>query len=161
VKQAEQFASDLGFNEFIIKPTSRSWWNGRVWPVKIDGQYQYDIETSDLVKDVRPHESVLAQKLYHKNDYKRPNCWLDTGRMYINHKGHVLPCCMNDKTWQKDISSQLWQKLIGDINLIDINQHAFEKIIKNDFYQNKLEKSFGSLDTLHPTCSGCVNQPKT
>jgi MoaA/NifB/PqqE/SkfB family radical SAM enzyme len=157
IKQAEQFALDLGFKEFIIKPTIRSWWNGRVWPVKIDGQYQYDIETSDLVKDVRSHESVLAQKLYNKKDNTRPNCWLDRGRIFINHKGHVLPCCMtSEKTWQKDISSQLFQRLIGDLNLIDINQHAFEQIIKNDFYQNKLEKSFGSLDSMLPTCSGCV-----
>ena len=40
IEQARELSKQLGFKDFIIEYTSRSWFSGNTWPVKIDGVFQ-------------------------------------------------------------------------------------------------------------------------
>jgi len=156
ISEVEALAKSIGFVKFTPVHTNRSWWTGPVWPVKINGVYSHDIKVSNKVLDINIREPILA--LNHYKDFKstRPNCWVDNGTMYINHRGHVLPCCMQSgKTWQTDIVSRLWRKTIGNLDSIDITQTHFDDIVNGEFYQYRLEESFKKDSTINPRCITC------
>lgn len=163
IEQARLFSETLGFQKFTSVPTDRSWWTGDTWAVKIDGEYQYDISKSKLAGTSRKIESVVAfeniQKTVSTNQpakieqKMKLNCWLNRGDMFINYLGHVLPCCMTSgKTWQKTIAGKLWQRLVGNMDGIDLNKNHLKDIINGDFYQHRLAQSFQSPKTLHTSC---------
>lgn len=171
IDQAQEFALSMGFKEFVAIHTSRSWWTGNTWPVKVNGVYQYDLRPSNLVTKLPRQEFTIALDTLSKikinqvtnnvnqnqNTLSRPKCWLDRGAMYVNHKGHFLPCCMvSGKLWKKDILSQLWQRIVGDATAIDLNYTNIEQIITSDFYQNQLEKSWQHAQTIHSACIQCM-----
>ena len=153
LEQARKLANDMGFVRFFAQHTNRSWWTGSVWPVKIAGQYQYDIKVSTDSREILLREPAAALIRHETHHLTRPNCWLDRGEMYINHLGHVLPCCMHSgKTWQNNLLSRMWRKVVGDLSAIDVTQTSFADIINGDFYQHKLQNSFEKASTIHPGC---------
>lgn len=171
IDQAQEFALSMGFKEFIAIHTSRSWWTGNVWPVKINGVYQYDLRPSSLVKKFDQKQSSAALEYLNKNAIKysqktpsqdeptpsKPYCWLNSGQMFISHQGHLLPCCMvSGKLWQKDMLAKLWQRTVRDANAIDLNCTPIDQIIASDFYQNGLAKSWEQPNTMHPSCTQCL-----
>jgi hypothetical protein len=56
------------------------------------------------------------------------------------------------KTWQNDIESKMWLKIVGDINTIDINQNTLESVLDSSFYTRTLRESFAGTPYVHPTC---------
>jgi MoaA/NifB/PqqE/SkfB family radical SAM enzyme len=157
IEEARALAKSMGFVEFVVKHTNRSWWSGPTWPVKVNGVYSHDIRVSSKSMNIKPREPVAALERYENFKPTRPTCWLDQGDIYINHLGHVLPCCMHSgKTWQQDILSRMWRKIVGDLDAIDITKTHFDDIINGDFYQHRLEQSFEKESTIHPGCvSNC------
>ena len=149
----------MGFKDFVVQHTDRSWWTGSRWPVHVDGQYLYDIKPSDSVQELNQPAHIVAMQKLQRNAVDDPsaNCWLNSGRVYVNHRGDVLPCCMTSgKTWQKDIDSQMWQRLLGDSDRINIERYSLSEILRSDFYQNGLQRSWQGQPFMHPVCiSNC------
>jgi MoaA/NifB/PqqE/SkfB family radical SAM enzyme len=156
IEEAEALAKSIGFVKFSPIPTNRSWWSGPVWPVKINGVYSHDIKISNKTPEIKIREPILALNHYKNFKSVRPKCWLDDNNMYINHLGHVLPCCIQSgKTWQTDILSRMWRKTIGNLDAIDITKTHFDEIVNGEFYQYRLEESFKKDSTTHPGCVVC------
>jgi MoaA/NifB/PqqE/SkfB family radical SAM enzyme len=161
IDQAKKLAADLGFKNFKTQHTNRSWFQGRQWPVKISGEYQYTIEPSDIVKDqttVNVAEAITFFQKHKKLDSKISCQTANQKSFYINHKGHVLPCCMSSGlTWQDNLASRLWLKLIGNIDSIDITKNSLKDIFNSNFYTSVLDRSLSDQNTVHAVCvSSCA-----
>lgn len=154
VEPARELAKNLGFADFTPVHTERSWWTGPVWPVKVEGKYLYNIEPGSITTSLQLRENVAALNFFKKDiQFDGSNCWLSNGAMYINSKGHVIPCCKTSgKTWQNGILDKLWRKIIGNIDSIDITKVPITEILNSDFYQSRLANSWKSEKTIHPTC---------
>lgn len=159
IEQARKLSQDMGFLEFTIDHSNRSWFTGLKWAVKIDGEYQYDIEPSSVASlpmGFSPTQKIgglLKLKLNDdKNDLSKV-CWpISRKAVYISHSGHVLPCCMSSAlVWGKNIQSKLWQKIIGNLDSININKNTLEDILNSEFYQKNLLSSLHS-NRKHPVC---------
>jgi MoaA/NifB/PqqE/SkfB family radical SAM enzyme len=154
LEQVKSLASDMGFSDFQTQSTNRNFWENPTWPVKVNGEYQYDIKMSSSAGATRTKDHVVAFDRIKNHQFNSPVCsWIKSGRIYINHKGHVIPCCMTSgKSWQTDMSARMWQRIIQDISAIDINCHDIEHILAGDFFTSKLQESLSSSKTVHPTC---------
>jgi hypothetical protein len=159
VEQARTLSKDMGFKKFLCVPTDRNWSSDGVWPVNIDGIYQYSIQRSSVSsKNIKAAPLIALEKFKQIIDTSpvktTPSCWAYEGRLYVSYTGHVIPCCMTSGlTWEKNMSGKLWQKLVGDLDQIDIYKNKFSDIINGDFFQHRLEKSFDSETTIHPRCT--------
>jgi MoaA/NifB/PqqE/SkfB family radical SAM enzyme len=152
---ARQLAKQLGFKHFSTINTSRSWWQGDSWPVKLDGVFLHNIHpASQVVHFDKQSYKQTIDKIKNKTAVNpEKNCWLTKGEIYINYMGYVMPCCMTSaKTWQNDIESKMWRRLVGNIDLLNLNHHCLSKILKSEFYTNKLKNSFAGTPYVHPTC---------
>jgi MoaA/NifB/PqqE/SkfB family radical SAM enzyme len=162
VDEAKELAKQLGFTDFVTQHTNRSWFSGNVWPVKIDGIFQYNIEPS--TKSDLELGFSLGQKTGALYEIKKSNgidnipsivdnCFPRRRRsMYINHLGHLLPCCMTSALpWGRDIQSQMWRKIVGDVDSIDLTKNTLSSIEQSPFYQENLQASLQS-NRKHPVC---------
>ncbi len=155
IEQAREMSQKLGFRSFQFEHSGRSWWQGETWAVKIDGEFKHNIYPSNGVTVLRQMPYKTAIEKMRAKDYTNPEsrCWATNGRIYINYLGHVLPCCMvSAKTWQNDIESKMWLKLVGDTATIDINQVSLETVLDSTFYTRSLKESFAGTPYVHPTC---------
>ena len=157
VSEARKLATNLGC-EFKAKYTNRNFWQDNVWPVYIDGKYQYDLtmanDTNSLSLNTKTHD--IAKLHMDPDTFKSPSChgWMDIGELYVNCYGHLLPCCMTaGVTWKNTISDQLFRKyIIGNIDDINLNLHNITEIAATDFYTHRLYESWKSVKTCHNIC---------
>jgi len=56
--------------------------------------------------------------------------------------------------WRRDISGQLWQRIVDDKASINLYQNPLSRVLESKFYQNNLEQSFRSIETVHHACVG-------
>jgi len=151
IEQVEQLSKTLGFKEFKYQYSNRNFFKSEVWPVHIDGEYQYDLEmakTDELQVKVKDYEVVNSA------DFTSPSCkWINNDMLYINYLGKLMPCCMTSgTTWKNTMSERLFRKIIGNVNEIDLNINDVGQIAQSDFYRHKLVNSFASIKTCHNTC---------
>ena len=167
VDEARQLASELGFVNFQTQHSNRNFWGDSIWPVYVDGNYQYDLEITDIMAlDLPTKSHDKANSINNDNtNFKSPECngWMDTGKLYVNYLGHLLPCCMTSGvTWKDTISDRLFRKIIGNIDDINLNIHNISDIEQSDFYRFRLFNSWNSVKTCHNTCVGsCSNSLNT
>lgn len=153
VDTARAMSQDLGFCDFEVQHTARSWFQGMSWPVRRDGEFLYDIYPSDLVTTVSASPTVVALQ---KKREQTPSisCLLPrTANLYVNFLGHVLPCCMTSgQTWRQSLEARMWRRIVGDIDQIDINLRPLSEILAGEFYQARLSRSLQGQDITHPLC---------
>ena len=158
VEAARSLSQQLGFEQFEAKPSNRNFYEEDKLPIYVDGQYQGRVlQMSSSVKSRSPSYKVMLQKI-DSGQYQSPTCsWLQRGAIYIDYLGNVIPCCMTSGLmWRKDISGQLWQRLIGDVSAVNLYHHDITGILQSEFYQNNLENSFLDVKTVHHACvSNC------
>lgn len=163
--EIQDLSQRMGFRAFHVTHTGRSWWKGReVWPVKVEGQHLYDIYPSSKVTTVVPltHKDAVIKIRQQSASSPEPNCWLSHGKIYVNYLGHVVPCSMTSAmTWRPDIESALWRRIMGDVNLIDLNQYTLSEILHSGFYNQRLQDSFSGRPFTHSACvSQCTDATK-
>jgi len=156
VEQARTLSKKLGFKSFTVNYTNRNFFGKTSWPVMIDGVYQHNLLANDFVDPTKKNKThIIASS---DKNFKAPQChkpWLPvTGdTIYINHRGHVLPCCMTSATtWSNGMSDRLFRKIIGNIDDIDLHCHNIEEILNSDFYTHRLKQSWNSIKTAHHFC---------
>ena len=160
IDKAEELSKQLGFQNFITTVSSRNFWGDKtVWPVKIEGKEMHDIELSDLITNNTNNKTYINSKtILSSAEYVPPQCkWASNKQIYLNFKGHLLPCCMTSSTtWTNGMTSKLWMRLVGNIDDIDISKNTVENIFKSNFYQSALKDSFGNIKRAHHICvSNC------
>lgn len=156
LKQAEQLAYQLGFKNFEFNVSTRNFWKGlESWPVYIDGKFSHTIDVSNITtRRSTPKTHLNAKEKLINNNFCPPVCsWAKNKSIYLNVKGHLLPCCMvSSKTWMNDMTSKLWMRIVGNIDNIDISKHPIQDILNGDFYQHALEESWNDPRRVHHTC---------
>lgn len=159
VDQARILSQELGFINFVTQTSSRNFFGGKtVWPVMLDGVFSHDLEMSDLIDNKKSKTHIESISLLSRENYNAPTCSLETNReIYLNHQGHLLPCCMvSGRTWTNDMTSKLWMRILKDYNNIDISKHTVEDILNTDFYRKDLKESFSNPKRVHHIClSNC------
>jgi sulfatase maturation enzyme AslB (radical SAM superfamily) len=162
VEQARKIAYDLGFVDFITQASSRNFFGGNtIWPVMLDGVFSHYLEMSDLTVSARDKTSIESIKLLADKNYKPPNCQhLSKYEVYLNHRGHLLPCCMvSSKTWNNDMTSKLWMRILKTCDNIDISKHTVEEILNGDFYRKDLKESLLNPKRVHHVCLSHCSPP--
>lgn len=182
VDQAKILARDLGFKAFIIRPSHR---------FKVDeflgveGRYG---KNNIPIKPPTDEKFVHRVMIVKKEDYIRPgsdqwykdsndtdiNCIVkEQGSVYIDHFGHILPCCFlsggifvrRGNKWP-DGWDELWETYGGE--KINLHKHTWDKVINEEFF-NQVEASWkktyanGRIITCAGTCSefkGRVGDPE-
>lgn len=161
VETARALSQELGFQDFHVTHTARNWWNGQSWPVKVEGQYLYDIHPSSQVNWVPKPSHKQAVIKIQQGDVAdiAPNCWLNHNKIYVNYLGHVVPCSMTSAmTWRPDIESAMWRRLVGDLDTINLMHHSLSEILASDFYQHRLAQSWQGTPYTHSACiSHCTD----
>lgn len=179
IEQARELSTQLGFIEFVEQHSDRSWYNGDTWPVKVNGVFQYNLRPSSKVRlqfgaSVTPRMGgklllrqgkntvtategekkfikVMSTNLTGLIDQCHPR-QEDVRSLYINHLGHLLPCCMTaGLTWTDDIQGKLWRKLVGNLDAINLTKTSLIDIINGEFYTKNLPNSLQS-DRPSPVC---------
>lgn len=153
IEQAKKLAKTMGFEDFIVEYSKRNFFQNEIWPVKIDGEYLYDLVITDHIGVNRPKTEIIARQS--SENFSSPSCrgWIDKGKIYINYLGHVLPCCMvSAMSWDKSLSGKLFQKIIKEIDSIDITKKDLKSICNSEFYQTRLKNSWQSISTAHHIC---------
>lgn len=149
VEDIRKLSQDLGFEDFIVEYTNRNFYNN-LFPVHIDGEYQYDLQIADNLKlNTKAH--TLANTV---EQFVSPSCeWINRGKLYINYLGCVLPCCMTSgTTWKNTINDRLFRKILGNVDDISLLKHDLDTIAQCEFYQHRLHDSFASIKTCHNIC---------
>jgi MoaA/NifB/PqqE/SkfB family radical SAM enzyme len=161
IETAKKLSQDMGFTKFYAEPSSRNFFGTKIWPVKVEGNFLYNLEMADSAPNYSLRTHVLTEKIYKNQEFVSPTCQVTTYKdLYLNFKGHLLPCCMTSMTtWMDDISSRLWVKLLGNIDDIDISKRTIDQILDSDFYRFKLENSFKDKKRVHHVCvANCANK---
>lgn len=162
VEQARKLAYDLGFVNFTTQASSRNFFGGNTtWPVMLEGVFSHYLEMSDLTVSARDKTSIESIKLLADKNYKPPACQFQSGHgIYLNYQGHLLPCCMvSGITWNKDMTSKLWMRILKNYDNIDISKHTVEEILDGDFYRTDLEESFLNPKRAHHVCLSSCSPP--
>jgi MoaA/NifB/PqqE/SkfB family radical SAM enzyme len=156
VEQARQLAQDLGFVDFHTQVSNRNFYQNNELPIMVNGVYQgTNLEMASSVETRKTTRVMMLEKL-NDSQFRSPTCsWLQQGSIYIDYLGNLIPCCMTSGLmWRKDISGQLWQKIVGDPDSINLYHYRLTEILQSDFYQQRLAASFRDISTVHHTCYG-------
>jgi len=151
IATANKLAATMGFSEFNTIMSERSWFHGNAWEVYIEGKYQYDIHPTTKLIDFNGTKHIANEK----HNVSPKNCLLKKyGDLYINHKGHILPCCMTSSyTYMSNIKSQMWQHILGEITDISIYDHTLDDILTSNVYTDLIPNSFDGLPWGAPCCT--------
>lgn len=163
VEQAQQLAKELGFVHFYTVISSRNFFGGTdVWPVKIDGVFSHNLEMSDFAKSEKFKTPIETIRILSNNNYTPPECHNGRARaIYLNHLGHLLPCCMvSGKTWMNDLTSKLWMRIVKNTDDINIAKKSVVDILNGEFYRKYLPESWQNPKRVHHVCvSNCSSCP--
>lgn len=167
VEEAKKLATEIGFNQFLEKPTHRFFVddlagitrygsNGVVLQPPVKEEYTHVIKTS--------FKGVKVNDWLDSTNSSCINCMVkDIGSVYIDHKGRVFPCCflaggmfarrtlplVNDG-WQ-----DIWSKH-GD-EKINLHNYDWDTVLTSDFL-NQIQSSWNQpypkrIATCAGTCS--------
>lgn len=156
VDRAYQLSKELGFKKFVTLTSDRNFYDNNDFPVYLDGVYQNrNLKIASMLPPRQDTKTIMIQKL-NSLEFQPITCsWAAHGKIYIDYIGNLIPCCMTSGLmWRKDISGQLWQKIVGDQCSINLYHHELSEILESDFYKNRLSKSLQSIKTVHHACVG-------
>lgn len=156
VDQAREMAQRLGFQEFKTQISNRNFYDKNEFPIYVDGVYQNkNLKLASNTQIKQDTKTIMLERA-NSSTFKSPECrWLESGRIYIDYLGNLIPCCMTSGLmWRKDISGQLWQRIVGDLDSINLYKNNLSSILDSEFYQEKLKNSFRDIRTAHHTCVG-------
>jgi MoaA/NifB/PqqE/SkfB family radical SAM enzyme len=155
-------AQKIGFLQLIIKPGDIFRFDGQTeWPVYWQGknthkiqptavdhfwQYEYNHATTHLSQHTQSNRSLLC------TSWRR-------GLITVTHQGHLIPCCLYHADLYFDhAKNDKYRALVGDVNLIDLNQHSMSEILLHpDYYGNRLEQMLQSADRFDKCQQTCGN----
>ncbi|CAB4126051.1 COG0535 Predicted Fe-S oxidoreductases [uncultured Caudovirales phage] len=182
VNEARMLAEKLKFKEFIVRPSHR---------FKVDEFLNVENRYGrDGIKIKPPTDNQFVHKVmfFKKDEYVKPgsdkwfensnatkiNCFVkESGSIYIDHLGRILPCCFlsggifvrRGNHWS-DGWDKLWETY-GD-SKVNLHNHTWDEVISAEFF-TQLEASWtksyadGRIVTCAGTCSefkGRLNDPE-
>ena len=145
IDEVKKLSKDIGFNDLIIEYTDRSWYYGDTFHVYNNGVYKFDLHPSKIVKESGKFKNVItdySNKVINSlKDKQLPiKCpWESRNEIFIEHLGHVIPCCLlSNDLWLKNNSTnfKFLRSLIKNLESININIKNIEEIINSDFFKN-------------------------
>jgi len=149
IDEAENLSKKMGFKNFTIQHSDRSWHNGWKWPVYNKNQYQFDLEpSSKFDKDLSSDHRQLNEKLTHivRQNKKINHCPMaQQKKIFVDHNGYVIPCCMlSNDLWNETYNTKFLKKYIKDLDSVSLYKNSVQDIFESDFYRKDLLQSFVS-----------------
>jgi MoaA/NifB/PqqE/SkfB family radical SAM enzyme len=159
VKEAENLAKNLGFEQFRIRKTSRFYYSpdgiNKHRVLNKNGELEYYIypttNSSYLNAEISKFEKIKNTEGGVAEYYDTTNikCLYKTyfSRYYIDAHGKVFPCCYlgNDAIENSRSLNQDYHKKIrlnyGD-SFNDLNLKTWDEILDSNFFKSELEKSW-------------------
>lgn len=155
--EIKQTSLDIGFSSLQIKPGDLFRFQGESeWPVFVKGREVHRIKPiSNFNIDFSPWEYNHSSKQYRSGGNQLPLLCprLASGEVTVTYQGHLIPCCIYhaDMYFQRDFN-QDYQRLVGDMNLMDLNQRTLKDMFNDPaYYGHRLESMLGSNNRL-PKC---------
>jgi MoaA/NifB/PqqE/SkfB family radical SAM enzyme len=156
--EIKQASLDIGFGALQIKPGDLFRFQGESeWPVFVKGREIHRIKPiSNFDIDFSPWEYNHSNKHFWRNSYRDLGLLCpeaNSREIFITYQGHLIPCCIYhaDMYFQRDFNLD-YQRLVGDMNLMDLNQRTLKDIFEDPaYYGHRLESMLGSDNRL-PKC---------
>jgi len=162
--EIKQTSLDIGFGALQIKPGDLFRFQGETeWPVFVKGREIHRIKPiSNFDTDFSSWEYNHTDKKYFRNGRAQGLLCpvMNTGEITITYQGHLIPCCIYhaDMYFQRDFNLD-YQRLVGDMNLMDLNQRTLKDIFEDTaYYGHRLENMLGSNNRLPKCQSVCGTQ---
>lgn len=150
VEEAKQTASKLGFNQFVMKDSSR-WVLDTKFPVlDKNGQTVYNLEPSRYTEIKFIDKKVIDNYKQVVSESKISCHAVNMKEIYITAQGHLFPCCwlamipyqsddLDSRVLgiRKEIREQYSYLVesLGGYDAIDPTKHTIKDIINSDSYQ--------------------------
>lgn len=158
LEQARSLSQQLKFSKFEFQKSTRNFYDTKLWPIYVDGIQRGLLEPAADLAARKNTPSIAISNL--TENFTAPLCkWGSTGRIYIDHRASIIPCCMTSGlTWRNDLNGKLWQRLIGDTASINLYHNNLIDILQSEFYNKTLQESFADKNRVHHVCLGnCAN----
>jgi MoaA/NifB/PqqE/SkfB family radical SAM enzyme len=149
IEEARSLSQKIGFKNFQIQHSDRSWYNGSKWPVYNNNKYQFDLEPSSIFKktNLSSDHTELNKKLLdiYKNKSIKECPQAQLKKIFIDYNGYVIPCCMlSNDLWNENFNTKFFKKYIKDLSTISLYKNNIKKIFESDFYKKDLLASFNN-----------------
>jgi MoaA/NifB/PqqE/SkfB family radical SAM enzyme len=162
--EIKQASLDIGFGALQIKPGDLFRFQGETdWPVFVKGRETHRIRPiANFDTDFSPWEYNHTGKNYRRDGQDQGLLCpvTNTGEVTITYRGHLIPCCVYqadmyfDRPFNRD-----YQQLVGDMNLMDLNQHTLAHILDDPaYYGHRLESMLGSAKRMPKCQATCGSQ---
>ena len=147
INQAKELSQKIGFKNFIVQHSDRSWYHGWKWPVYNNNTYQYDLEPSSMFeKSLSSDHSKLNEKLitiYKQNKVVKQCPMALQKKIFVDYNGYVIPCCMlSNDLWNETYNTKFLKKYVKDLGTISLYKNNIKKIFEGEFYKKDLPMSF-------------------
>lgn len=144
IDQVIPLSKEFGFSALHYGPGDRYRFQGLdKWPVKVNGKIIHHIEpASPGIKETqrivyKDHNFLKIQKYINKIC---PN--LSIGQIYINHLGHIVPCCMMHFDTENDyFGKDQMIKLTDGLDNQSLLSNTLSTVLNNKFFNNNLIES--------------------
>lgn len=155
--EIKQTSLDIGFGALQIKPGDLFRFQGETeWPVFVKGRETHRIKPiSNFETDFSSWEYDHTNKKYTRSSRDQgllcPE--INAGEITITYQGHLIPCCIYhaDMYFKRDFNLD-YQRLAGDMNLLDLNQRTLKDIFEDPaYYGHRLESMLAGNNRL-PKC---------
>lgn len=150
VEQARLRSERMGFHGFWTLVSDRSWHKGGRFPVYNRGVYQFDLERASTLDNTSSDSEFInmskhVAELYRKRTTISHCPWAQQRQVFIDHLGHVVPCCMvSADMWSRGFNTPFMDRLLPDRGTINLNQHTLEQVFRSEFYQRALPESLAT-----------------
>lgn len=114
VKEAEELAKKMKFDEIIFKKTARR---------------------RKMKKDTRPYEDD-DKHIQEINTYQIKCKWKKDKRLFVSSYNHLLPCCHFNMPYYNKLLNNKYEQFNN------LNNRTIEEIINDNFYKSDLEQSW-------------------
>jgi MoaA/NifB/PqqE/SkfB family radical SAM enzyme len=163
IDQVISLSKEFRFSALHYGPGDRYRFQGlEKWPVRVNGEISYYIEPTSVNINQTQHINYRKYNLVKPPVYTNRICPnLSQGQIYINHLGHIVPCCMmhfdtENNYFGKDQMIQLTEGLDNQSLLCN----TLSTVLNNKFFNNNLVESLlGPEETWHFNCQRSCKNP--
>lgn len=155
INEAKEQSQKIGFKNFKIQHSDRSWYYGKKWAVYNKNKYQFDLEPSSILENNLHSDNRNLNKkvlnIYKKNKVIEGCPWAQQKKVFVSYNGYVVPCCMlSTDLWNNTYNTKFFKKYVKNLDTISLYKNDIKKIFESEFYTKDLPNSFKKNPM--PTC---------
>jgi hypothetical protein len=163
LEEIKKLSKEYGFSALLFGPGDRYRFLGlEKWPVRVNGEISHHIEPTTVDINQMQHIRYRKYNLIKPPVYTNQICPnLSQGQIYINHLGHVIPCCMmHFDTELNYFGTDHMKQLTAGLDNQSLLLNTISTVLGNKFFNNNLVESLlGAEEGWHFNCQrSCKEQ---